>query len=239
MRSRDRAGVFLILRACGLVVEFRTLSFALKPDLRANLDLSAVRYVRSRGFDLLLGCGFNLVQRDRLLILRLVVTESGAVPCCIVVLQCCSVAGNDHLTAGKFNRIEGLCGTTVQLVASGLTRNILSACRLDGVAASHRLNGKRIFRIITGDFAVGDRNIDLVPFNVKLVKGTVHNQFVTLGHDQVCTRPVCRRFCDLGVSLRLRCLLRHGDRHDRKDHDDCQQQRETPRCAFFHACISS
>lgn len=97
MRSRDRAGVCLILRACGLVVDRRALGLALELDLRANLDLSAVRYVRSRGFDLLLGCGFNLVQRDRLLILRLVVTESGAVLCCIVVLQCCSVAGNDTL----------------------------------------------------------------------------------------------------------------------------------------------
>ena len=233
----DGVGILGILTR-GLVGNLRTLSLALELDLRSLCYFARSRG-SSRGFDLLLGCGFNLVQRDRLLILRLVVTESGAVLCCIVVLQCCSVAGNDHLTAGKFNRIERLCGTTVQLVASGLTRNILSACRLDGVAASHRLNGKRIFRIITGDFAVGDRNIDLVPFNVKLVKGTVHNQFVTLGHDQVCTRPVRRRFCDLGVGLRLRCLLRHSDRHDRKDHDDGQQQRKTSRDTFFHACISS
>ena len=233
----DGVGILGILTR-GLVGNLRTLSLALELDLRSLCYFARSRG-SSRGFDLLLGCGFNLVQRDRLLILRLVVTESGAVLCCIVVLQCCSVAGNDHLTAGKFNRIERLCGTTVQLVVSGLTRNILSACRLDGVAASHRLNGKRIFRIITGDFAVGDRNIDLVPFNVKLVKGTVHNQFVTLGHDQVCTRPVRRRFCDLGVGLRLRCLLRHSDRHDRKDHDDGQQQRKTSRDTFFHACISS
>ena len=233
----DGVGILGILTR-GLVGNLRTLSLALELDLRSLCYFARSRG-SSRGCDLLLGCGFNLVQRDRLLILRLVVTESGAVLCCIVVLQCCSVAGNDHLTAGKFNRIERLCGTTVQLVASGLTRNILSACRLDGVAASHRLNGKRIFRIITGDFAVGDRNIDLVPFNVKLVKGTVHNQFVTLGHDQVCTRPVRRRFCDLGVGLRLRCLLRHSDRHDRKDHDDGQQQRKTSRDTFFHACISS
>ena len=233
----DGVGILGILTR-GLVGNLRTLSLALELDLRSLCYFARSRG-SSRGCDLLLGCGFNLVQRDRLLILRLVVTESGAVLCCIVVLQCCSVAGNDHLTAGKFNRIEGLCGTTVQLVASGLTRNILSACRLDGVAASHRLNGKRIFRIITGDFAVGDRNIDLVPFNVKLVKGTVHNQFVTLGHDQVCTRPVRRRFCDLGVGLRLRCLLRHSGRHDRKDHDDGQQQRERSRDTFFHACISS
>ena len=233
----DGVGILGILTR-GLVGNLRTLSLALELDLRSLCYFARSRG-SSRGCDLLLGCGFNLVQRDRLLILRLVVTESGAVLCCIVVLQCCSVAGNDHLTAGKFNRIERLCGTTVQLVASGLTRNILSACRLDGVAASHRLNGKRIFRIITGDFAVGDRNIDLVPFNVKLVKGTVHNQFVTLGHDQVCTRPVRRRFCDLGVGLRLRCLLRHSGRHDRKDHDDGQQQRKTSRDTFFHACISS
>lgn len=89
MRSRDRAGVCLILRACGLVVDRRALGLALELDLRANLDLSAVRYVRSRGSDLLLGCGFNLVQRDRLLILRLVsngIWCRSLLHCCIAVL---------------------------------------------------------------------------------------------------------------------------------------------------------
>ena len=62
LRSRDRAGVFLILRACGLVVDRCAVSCARELDLRANLDLSAVRYVRSRGRDLLLGC-VELVER--------------------------------------------------------------------------------------------------------------------------------------------------------------------------------
>ena len=56
MRSRDRAGVCLILRACGLVVDRRALGLALELDLRANLDLSAVFYVRRRGRDLLFRC---------------------------------------------------------------------------------------------------------------------------------------------------------------------------------------
>ena len=63
MRSRDRAGVCLILRACGLVVDRRALGLALELDLRANLDLSAVFYVRSWGFDLLLLRFGELVER--------------------------------------------------------------------------------------------------------------------------------------------------------------------------------
>ena len=62
MRSRDRVGVFLIVRARGLVVDRCAVSCARELDLRANLDLSAVRYVRSRGRDLLLGC-VELVER--------------------------------------------------------------------------------------------------------------------------------------------------------------------------------
>ena len=70
------------------------------------------------------------------------------------------------------------------------------------------------------------------PAAVKIIRRIIRicHKYILAGRQFGCT-------CDLGVGLR--CLLRHGDRHDRKDHDDCQQQRETARCAFFHACISS
>ena len=64
-------------------------------------------------------CGIELIQRDRLLILSLVVTESGAIRRCIVVLQRCLIAGDDHIAVGKRNRIELRCVFAVQRVFLG------------------------------------------------------------------------------------------------------------------------
>ena len=66
------------------------------------------------------------------------------------------------------------------------------------------------------------------PAVVKIIRRIIRicHKYILAGRQFGCT-------CDLGVGLR--CPLRHGDRHGRQDHDDGQQQRKAPRCAFSHA----
>ena len=87
-------------------------------------------------------------------------------------------------------------------------------------------------RVIPADLAVGDRYIDLVPFAVKRIAGTVHDQLVAFGHDQVDTGPILGFLRDLAVGLRLAVGCKHGGRQQRYYHHQREQQR-TPALELF------
>ena len=143
------------------------------------------------------------------------------------------VADDLDLAVGKADRIQRRGGIAVQPVLARCTGNVLSAGRLHRIAALHRCDGESILRIITGDLALGDRNIDLVPLDIKIRAGTVHDQAVALRDDQIGTRPVLRRGRDLGVGLGL-ALCKNGGGQDGKYHRHCQQKRKPARAAFVH-----
>ncbi len=189
--------------------------------------------------------GFELVQRKvagiaaRLFCNRFVFVSSELVIAARVTGKRYSILARS--SKGKFAVSKAGC----PFIAARRDSVIVAAlrCNRSSLRVRHNdavcINGQRpdtcgrIFDLILF-YAGGDcrnpRILSVVIFPQRIA--CIRHKYILASRQFGCT-------CDLGVGLRLRCLLRHGDWHDRKDHDDCQQQRETPRCAFFHACISS
>ena len=222
--SLDGPGVLLILRARGLIVELRALGSAGELDLRADLDLRAVRYVRSRSSDLFLLCRFQLIERELMRI---------ATGCRILIrselVAALLIAGQRH----------GIIASTLELelaIRKFHSPVILSILNTVIIAARRRNGFPRRVRQLNAVLAdrqrpnAGFRVHDFVLINSRLDSGDpsavqcpqgiaiAGHQHIFAGHQLLFLRDL-----HIGLLRRLRCEDRGGQQG--QSHHQGHQQR--------------